>query len=59
MVCHNCERRKPGCHAKCVDYAAFVETLSQRKRGPDQTYEDYLLRTKTRIIEEMRKRKLK
>lgn len=57
MVCYHCERRKPGCHSKCPDYEAFVETLSQRKRGSDQSYEDYLIKTKSEILERIRKRR--
>lgn len=49
MVCWNCKRRKPGCHSKCIDYEAYVETLSQREREKDQDYLQYLTQTKARI----------
>lgn len=49
MVCYHCDHRKPGCHAKCIDYAAYVETLSQRGRKAEQDYTAYLSATKKRI----------
>lgn len=49
MICRDCPRREPGCHGKCLDYAAYVETLSQRGRKAEQDYATYLAETKKRM----------
>lgn len=57
--CYRCEKRQPGCHAKCAKYLAFHEERKEicKKREADRQIRSFIIEGKAK--KERAKRRLK